>query len=133
MLITNFILLAVLAFACLLAGLLLFSVFSFSALEKGVDKSDGTMQKLGVPIILMFLAVILFSVLGTTAMNMETQHCENQVTKEIVDGNTTTLTNEIACSTMQTSNPALAYTFGGFAVFGAVLIFVYAGVYLIGE
>lgn len=131
MLITNFILLSILAFVCFLTGLILFSIFSFTSLDS--FKSDGTFQKLGVPIILMFVCVVLFGILGVTAMDMETQHCDNQVTSEVTDGNTTNYTNDLHCETLQKSNPALGYTFGGFAALCAVLIFVYAGVYLIGE
>jgi len=135
MLLQLYILFAVFAIICMLVALVMFSIYSFTALDSGVAGSGNSsaFQKLGTPLILSFIAVVIFSICSVTAMNIETQHCENQVTEKIIDNNTTTYSNEIGCDTNIYSNPALAYSFGGLAALNALMIFIYATVYLIGE
>jgi len=71
------------------------------------------------------LSAITFGVLGFESLNMETIHCENQITSTITNTTHTQYENTINCHTHYKRDEGLAILTSGLALFAFAIMWVY--------
>lgn len=106
MLISIYITIVIIAFICLICSFLM------------AQRDDG---KIGFPIFLALIALVLFSVLALSSMDLKQDLC---VYKYNITGNNISF-DSASCPEVQDTDQGLATLWSGMGVFSVVLIFIY--------
>lgn len=76
-------------------------------------------------LVVLGLAALMFTTAALNSFDITTLHCENVVNTTLVNGNTTTYTNDIQCEDYSYSEPVNSYLFYGLTALTILMLLIF--------